>query len=153
MHMKIHDCKTMMVDIIGGKNFKASEVSELVTSLHVHTCGTKSLPVVFKDINSSNKYYPITATDFEIFVEDVLKIVGVNENVNMSKYSYLPWLHYISTEYDKLERSNLLNTANPRLPKGFQVVPTSEEIHSLLRNVGLNDTILIYSVVLLLLGK
>jgi len=155
--MKMPECKQMLISIMENKAFKASEVSELLASLHTLICeaNSNSLILTFKSIANDDKLKsPITKMDFTSFVEDVLMALEKEGKVNLTKYNYIPWLYYIKTGLSGSTESYSLNGSVINLPSNDMRLRSPEvEISTLLANTNLKNTILVYGVLLLILGK
>jgi hypothetical protein len=155
MPKTLKECKSMMVDIMDGKDFKASEVSEFLTTLHTYMCRgySNSLTLAFKSIaDNMETKAPITKTDFESLVEDVFTVLNSNKKVNLTKYNYIPWLHYLRNDEviyssgDCVLKGSKLNFPDKRASTVLAV----DEISTLLAQVGLKNTVLVYGILLLI---
>lgn len=154
MPKTLNECKEMMVQISENEDFKASEVINMLTDLHKHlTRGySNSLTFTIKDIvDNYESKTPVTKTDFKTFSEDVFTVLNSEKEVNLTKYNYLPWLHYLKTGEASIENGDSLKGTKVEFPsKVLKTYNGVDELSMLLKHVGIKNTVLVYGVMLLI---
>lgn len=152
MSMTMDECKKIMIDISNNEDVKASIVSEMLATVHKYICGknSNSLTLTLKDLALvSSKTVPITQTDFKVFAEDVLIALHSENEINLAKYNYIPWFLYISNGFNVTGDLNALKGCTLNLPNNLASTNRpSDELHSLLKQTGLKNTVLVYGILL-----
>lgn len=151
---RFSELKLNVAKVYENESRKPSEVVDILAEAHKAICGrgfNSLVGTIITRVKTMEKS-PLTETDISMVLEDIIKATSKHKDINMSKYSYLPWLEFLQgkIEYKDLNR-NKIGALNFKITDDT-ITSSTKEMNELIIHAGPKGAIAVYGIVLYMLG-